>query len=85
MNGNVLCYVLSSQCHFSFRLAVESQGNESVTLAPQHLLSCDRRGQSGCKGGHVDRAWQYLRKIGYALVVVIMGGEYVVMCCWWSE
>ncbi|KAK8406717.1 hypothetical protein O3P69_007354 [Scylla paramamosain] len=46
------------------RLAVESQGNESVTLSPQHLLSCDRRGQSGCKGGHVDRAWQYLRRIG---------------------
>ncbi|KAG0715903.1 putative peptidase C1-like protein F26E4.3 [Chionoecetes opilio] len=46
------------------RLAVASQGNESVDLSPQHLLSCDRRGQSGCKGGHVDRAWQYLRKVG---------------------
>lgn len=48
----------------SFRLAIESQGNESVDLSPQHLLSCDRRGQKGCKGGHVDRAWQYLQKVG---------------------
>lgn len=46
------------------RLAVESQGNESVDLSPQNLISCDRRGQSGCKGGHVDRAWQYLRRVG---------------------
>lgn len=46
------------------RLAVESNGNENVILSPQHLLSCDRRGQSGCKGGRVDRAWQYLRMIG---------------------
>ncbi|XP_042204646.1 uncharacterized peptidase C1-like protein F26E4.3 [Homarus americanus] len=46
------------------RLSIESLGNETVTLAPQHLLSCDRRGQSGCNGGHVDRAWQYLRKFG---------------------
>nr|XP_053640341.1 uncharacterized peptidase C1-like protein F26E4.3 [Cherax quadricarinatus] len=46
------------------RLSIESLGNESVRLAPQHLISCDRRGQSGCQGGHVDRAWQYLRRIG---------------------
>ncbi|XP_066951283.1 uncharacterized peptidase C1-like protein F26E4.3 [Macrobrachium rosenbergii] len=46
------------------RLSIESYGNETVRLSPQHLLSCDRRGQKGCEGGHVDRAWQYLRKIG---------------------
>ncbi|XP_069184866.1 tubulointerstitial nephritis antigen-like [Procambarus clarkii] len=46
------------------RLSIESLGNETVRLAPQHLLSCDRRGQSGCQGGHVDRAWQYLRRFG---------------------
>lgn len=46
------------------RLSIESYGNETVRLSPQNLLSCDRRGQKGCKGGHVDRAWQYLRRIG---------------------
>lgn len=46
------------------RLSIESFGNETVRLSPQHLLSCSRRGQRGCEGGHVDRAWQYLRKVG---------------------
>lgn len=46
------------------RLSIQSLGNETVRLSPQHLISCDRRGQRGCRGGHVDRAWQYLRKFG---------------------
>ena len=28
------------------------------------LLNCDTRGQGGCKGGHVDQAWHFLRKSG---------------------
>ena len=40
-------------------------------LSPQNLLSCARRGQQGCSGGHVERAWNYLRKIGYLLVLML--------------
>ena len=29
------------------------------------LLNCDTRGQGGCKGGHVDQAWHFLRKTGW--------------------
>ncbi|KAB7506522.1 putative peptidase C1-like protein [Armadillidium nasatum] len=46
------------------RLAIASDGKEVVELSPQNLLSCNRRGQQACNGGHVERAWNYLRKIG---------------------
>lgn len=48
----------------SDRLAIESQGREKTSLSPQHLISCQHRGQRGCHGGHLDRAWWYLRKRG---------------------
>ena len=28
------------------------------------LLNCDVKGQGGCRGGHVDQAWHYLRRHG---------------------
>lgn len=37
---------------------------ERVNLGAQGLLNCDTRGQAGCKGGHVDQAWHFLRKTG---------------------
>ncbi|XP_075209777.1 secreted Wg-interacting molecule [Lycorma delicatula] len=35
-------------------------------LSPQHLLSCNVRNQpdSGCNGGHLTRAWIFIRKFG---------------------
>lgn len=48
----------------SDRLGIESQGRERISLSPQHLISCQHRGQRGCHGGHLDRAWWYLRKKG---------------------
>ena len=35
-----------------------------VELSPQTLLSCDTAPQAGCRGGHVDRAWGFLRHHG---------------------
>lgn len=49
---------------FPFRFAIVSKGLEKVTLSAQHLLSCDNRGQQSCKGGHLDRAWSFVRKLG---------------------
>ncbi|XP_076040247.1 putative peptidase C1-like protein F26E4.3 [Oratosquilla oratoria] len=46
------------------RFAIESIGEERVRLSTQNLISCDVRGQQGCKGGHLDRAWNYLRRFG---------------------
>ena len=37
---------------------------EHVSLAPQQLLSCLHRPLEGCKGGHIDRAWNYMKKNG---------------------
>ncbi|XP_026318251.1 uncharacterized peptidase C1-like protein F26E4.3 [Hyposmocoma kahamanoa] len=48
----------------SDRYAIQSNGAENVLLSPQSLLSCDRRGQLGCKGGHVDGAWHFTSKYG---------------------
>ncbi|KFM79134.1 Tubulointerstitial nephritis antigen-like protein, partial [Stegodyphus mimosarum] len=41
----------------SDRLAIESLGVERMELSPQHLLSCQKRGQRACHGGHLDKAW----------------------------
>ncbi|XP_037043347.1 uncharacterized peptidase C1-like protein F26E4.3 isoform X2 [Bradysia coprophila] len=56
-------WAVSTASVASDRFAIHSKGKETVTLSPQHLLSCVRR-QQGCKGGHLDWAWNYFRKIG---------------------
>lgn len=48
----------------SDRFAIMSKGAETVELSAQHLLSCNNRGQQGCKGGYLDRAWLFMRKFG---------------------
>ncbi|XP_076175124.1 putative peptidase C1-like protein F26E4.3 [Ptiloglossa arizonensis] len=48
----------------SDRFSIMSKGAENVDLSPQHLLSCNNRGQQGCNGGYLDRAWMYMRKFG---------------------
>lgn len=56
-------WAVSTASVASDRYAVQSKGQETVVLSPQHLLSCVRR-QQGCHGGHLDWAWNYFRKIG---------------------
>uniref|UniRef100_A0A6M2DUC3 SMB domain-containing protein n=1 Tax=Xenopsylla cheopis TaxID=163159 RepID=A0A6M2DUC3_XENCH len=46
------------------RLAILSKGRETVRLSAQNLLACNKRHQKGCRGGHLDVVWQYLRKNG---------------------
>jgi len=49
------------------RIRIASSGKLQDTLSAQHLISCNRdRLQRGCQGGHLDRAWWYLRHYGYA-------------------
>lgn len=48
----------------SDRFAVMSKGSDSVLLSAQHLLSCNKKGQRGCNGGYLDRAWLFMRKFG---------------------
>lgn len=59
-------WAFSSTALAADRLAIQSMGTEKMTLSPQHLISCQVRGQKGCKGGHLDRAWFYLKKHGVA-------------------
>ncbi|RZF42030.1 hypothetical protein LSTR_LSTR006623 [Laodelphax striatellus] len=33
-------------------------------LSPQHLLSCNAKTQDGCQGGHLSRAWVFIRRFG---------------------
>ncbi|BFY99405.1 hypothetical protein BsWGS_02445 [Bradybaena similaris] len=46
------------------RLGIETEGIIKDRLSVQHLLSCDIDGQLGCNGGHLDRAWWFLRQRG---------------------
>ncbi|XP_063990009.1 tubulointerstitial nephritis antigen-like isoform X2 [Diachasmimorpha longicaudata] len=48
----------------SDRFALMSKGAEAVYLSAQNLISCNNRGQQGCSGGYLDRAWFYMRKFG---------------------
>lgn len=58
-------WAVSTTSVASDRYAILSKGREVVQLAPQQLLSCVRK-QRGCNGGHLDVAWNYLRRIGLA-------------------
>uniref|UniRef100_A0A1B0DH06 Peptidase C1A papain C-terminal domain-containing protein n=1 Tax=Phlebotomus papatasi TaxID=29031 RepID=A0A1B0DH06_PHLPP len=58
-------WAVSTTSVASDRFAILSKGREVVQLAPQHLLSCVRK-QRGCNGGHLDVAWNYLRRAGVA-------------------
>lgn len=48
----------------SDRFALMSKGSEDIDLSAQHLISCNNRGQQGCRGGYLDRAWLFVRKFG---------------------
>lgn len=56
-------WAISTAAVASDRFGIQTKGKESVVLSPQHLLSCVRK-QLGCSGGHLDWAWNYIRKIG---------------------
>ncbi|XP_037783743.1 uncharacterized peptidase C1-like protein F26E4.3 [Penaeus monodon] len=48
----------------AYRLVMESNGVYRVSFSAQDLLSCGSLGVNGCLGGHLDRAWHYLRMTG---------------------
>ncbi|CAG9131612.1 unnamed protein product [Plutella xylostella] len=48
----------------SDRFAIQSNGAETLALSPQVFLSCNRRGQQGCRGGHIDVAWSFAKSHG---------------------
>lgn len=50
------------------RFAIMSKGTITDVLSPQHLLSCNSNNQQGCAGGHVTRAWVWVKKFGWVLV-----------------
>lgn len=49
----------------SDRYSIMSKGLISDLLSPQHLLSCNNHNQQGCDGGHLTRAWTWIRKFGW--------------------
>ncbi|XP_072017541.1 uncharacterized peptidase C1-like protein F26E4.3 [Amphiura filiformis] len=57
-------WAFSTTAVASDRHAIQSEGKMDMLLSPQNLLSCNTRGQRGCDGGHLDRAWWYMRKRG---------------------
>ncbi|XP_075057003.1 tubulointerstitial nephritis antigen [Mixophyes fleayi] len=46
------------------RIAIHSEGRYISNLSPQNLISCNVHNQYGCRGGHIDGAWWFLRKRG---------------------
>ena len=62
------CVFCSVSAVASDRLSIESDGKIIEELSAQHMLSCDTDGQDGCTGGHVDRAWYYLKRYGFVSI-----------------
>ncbi|XP_064082541.1 uncharacterized peptidase C1-like protein F26E4.3 isoform X2 [Macrobrachium nipponense] len=46
------------------RLSILAKDQERMELSAQSILSCAELGQRGCEGGHIERAWNYLRAQG---------------------
>ncbi|XP_076329805.1 putative peptidase C1-like protein F26E4.3 [Tachypleus tridentatus] len=57
-------WAFSTAALSSDRRAIQSKARERIILSPQQLISCNIKGQKGCEGGHVDRAWWFMRKQG---------------------
>lgn len=57
-------WIFSTVSVASDRFAIMTHGNDQEFLSPQQLLDCSRN-QRGCNGGHLTRAWTYIRKYGY--------------------
>ncbi|KAL1115134.1 hypothetical protein AAG570_007165 [Ranatra chinensis] len=48
----------------SDRWMIMTKGRMHESLSHQHLLSCNNRNQRGCAGGHLSRAWAFIKKFG---------------------
>lgn len=57
-------WAFSTSTVASDRISIHSTFQERITLSAQNLLDCNTQGQQGCKGGRLQRAWNFLRKIG---------------------
>ncbi|XP_037005550.2 tubulointerstitial nephritis antigen-like isoform X1 [Artibeus jamaicensis] len=57
-------WAFSTAAVASDRVSIHSLGHMTPVLSPQNLLSCDKRNQQGCQGGHLDGAWWFLRRRG---------------------
>jgi len=68
MNDQGWCdtaWALTTASVASDRLAIQTGGRKRDRLSPQELMDCSRSLQNGCDvGGHLDRAWNYLRRKG---------------------
>ncbi len=47
----------------ALRFTIEGE-SAAESMSAQALISCNTEGQSGCRGGFVDRAWNFLRRFG---------------------
>ncbi|ELT90079.1 hypothetical protein CAPTEDRAFT_166233 [Capitella teleta] len=58
-------YAFSTSTVAADRLSIHSGGELKDMLSAQYLISCTTdHHQKGCEGGHVDRAWWQLRRVG---------------------
>ncbi|XP_027631355.1 tubulointerstitial nephritis antigen-like [Tupaia chinensis] len=57
-------WAFSTAAVASDRVSIHSLGHMTPVLSPQNLLSCNTHHQQGCRGGHLDGAWWFLRRRG---------------------
>ncbi|CAH1778641.1 unnamed protein product, partial [Owenia fusiformis] len=57
-------WAFSATAVTSDRLAMESSNAVKVDFSPQQLISCIGEKKTACAGGHLDRAWEYMRVQG---------------------
>eukprot|EP00960_Hanusia_phi_P077857 768749-Hanusia_phi.AAC.9 len=57
------CWAFAASEVLSDRFAIASNGTVNKILSPEDLVSCDK-GDMGCNGGYLDKAWDYLKTSG---------------------
>lgn len=57
------CWAFAASEALSDRFCIASGKKVNVVLSPQDMVSCDK-GNFGCDGGYLNKAWDYLEKSG---------------------
>lgn len=71
-------WVFSTTAVVSDRFGIFTHGMDYTYLSSQHLLDCSINTQRGCHGGHLTRAWMFIRKYGYlASCIFIITSEFI--------
>ncbi|XP_065211660.1 cathepsin B-like cysteine proteinase 4 [Planococcus citri] len=64
------CWAISASSVLSDRLCIKTKGERNVLLSIEHLIACNKKNR-GCKGGGLQKTWEFLQTQG-----TVTGGDF---------